>query len=121
MRTALNSESVTILPSLFDFAAAKKEKAVGQERVMENQGDEWKEKALSVIADISHRLHRFSADDVREECQRRGVGEPSHKNAWGSLLRVASMRLGLKRTGRYLPSRCVSSHSRMIAEWEAAK
>lgn len=103
--------------SLFDFAAATQAKACGQERVMANQGDEWKEKALSVVEDLSRRLHHFSADDVREECTRRGVGEPSHQNAWGSLLRVASMRFGLKRTGRYVPSRCVKSHARMIAEW----
>lgn len=105
-------------PSLFDYALSKEKKAVGQKSVLENAGEEWREKAREVALDVARRNPVFTADDIRVEAQARGIGEPRSPNAWGSLISHLGREGCIRKTGNYRPSRIVKSHARMLAVWQ---
>lgn len=77
---------------------------------------EWRDSILRLITRMPAGT-LFTSDDVRVQAEGRGIENPPHPNAWGSIFRqLRKDKLAVK-TGRYLPSEIPSNHGRVSAEW----
>jgi hypothetical protein len=70
----------------------------GAALVLENAGQEWRERIAGLIDDLARRLPDLTADDVRAEAVRVGAGQPHHANAWGAAMLAAAKRGSIRRT-----------------------
>lgn len=70
----------------------------GTARVLENAGDEWRDRIAFLIDGLARRLPELTADDVRAEAERVGMEPPHHHNAWGAALLAAGRRGSIRRT-----------------------
>lgn len=59
----------------------------------------------------------FTSDRLRVEAMENKLPDPSHPNAWGSVITRAIKHGLVSKTGRYLPTGVPSSHGRIVAEW----
>lgn len=105
--------------NLFDQQRSNDRKVRGQERVLDNEIESWKDEALLVIETVARRLKIFTNDDVREASMKLGLAEPHHCNSIGAVMSAAAKLKIIKKTGRYVKSSVVTSHGRLIAEWES--
>ncbi len=98
-----------IQDSLFDGQTRKE---LGQQSVLRNQADWWKEEALAVIIRFVATHDQMTSDDLREL-----IGSPENSNSWGAIFSCASKQKIIKKTGKYVASKIPSCHGRMIAVW----
>lgn len=94
-------------------------KDMAQRRVLENDTEKWKEDALHVIMVVAATMREFTADDVRNEAFSQLLPEPHHPGAWGAIMRIASLRGFMVKTGSYKPSGIPSLHARPQAVWRS--
>ena len=98
---------------------ARKEEATS--RVLDNAGDEWKNRAMNVLLYVADTTDDFIADDVVVEAEKLGLPEPHHRNAWGSLFLLASKRKYIKKTGETRPTRRPRGHARYYPVWRKSR
>lgn len=85
----------------------------GIERVLSNNQD-WRERTLEEIVYISHKMDKFTSDDVRKACCNL---TPKNGNAWGAIMNAAAKKGLIKKTGSYVKSKIPSNHGHLNAEW----
>ncbi len=76
----------------------------GTALVLENAGQEWRDRIAFLIDGLARRLPEFTADDVRAEAERVELDPPHHHNAWGAALLSAARRGSIRRTMTLRPS-----------------
>lgn len=96
--------------SLFGGQARKE---IGQDQVLRNTSDSWKEVACDIILGLSHTRNEFTSDDFRELIQ-----TPDNPNAIGAVFSSMSKQGHIRKTGRYIQSKIPSCQGRIIAIWE---
>jgi hypothetical protein len=90
----------------------------GIRRVAVNAG-EWRERASEMIEGLARRLPDFTADEVREEAERVGLGEPHHFNAWGAVMMAAARRGLIRKTMTVRPSQRKEAHGHCNPVWRS--
>lgn len=88
----------------------------GCDRVLDNAGDEWRSAVRDAIRAVALRQPFLTIEDVRAECERRGVPEPHHHNAWGSVMRGVP---GLEATNGVAPNTNPQAHARIVLVWKS--
>lgn len=82
----------------------------GAQRVLDNAGDDWKDRAIECI--VRHwRGREGIAEDFRRTCQAHGIG-PHHPNAWGALTLSMKRQNLLEETGEWRSPTDLKSHAR---------
>jgi hypothetical protein len=100
-------------------STAKELKKEGQELVMSNANDIWRERALDALYELAGKMKRFTADDFRTICEQRNVGTPHHPNAWGSLFTSGFTYGWMRKTNDYGQSSHPASHAHTYVIWES--
>jgi hypothetical protein len=77
---------------------------------------DWMDDGLEYLSSLTHFMG--TGEDLRL-ILRASIGEPSHSNAWGALVRAAVARGYLEPTGEHVPMRVKSSHGRMTPVYVA--
>lgn len=95
---------------LFD---GQQRKEIGQQSVLRNASEIWKEEAFNLIQGLSDAYDEFSSDDLRGL-----IHPPEHPNAYGAMFSAMAKMKVIKKTGRYIKSKTPSCHSRIIATWQ---
>jgi hypothetical protein len=70
----------------------------GTALVLENAGQEWRDRIAFLIDGLARRLPELTADDVRAEAESTGMDQPHHANAWGAAMLTAARRGSIRRT-----------------------
>lgn len=96
--------------SLFD---GQQRKELGQQSVLRNTSEAWKEQAFNLIQGLAFARDEFSSDDLR--CL---ILPPEHPNAYGAAFSAMAKMKCIKKTGRYIKSKTPSCHSRIISTWQ---
>jgi hypothetical protein len=99
--------------------SAMKERDRLMQETLQRAHDRWRTGALRVMEDLAAMRDTFCADDWRDECLRRGVGEPPHPNAWGALAQQALNTHVIRRTGETTASRRKLARGRALPVWES--
>lgn len=89
----------------------------GTTLVLENAGQEWRDRIAFLIDGLARRLPELTADDVRAEVERTGMGEPHHVNAYGAAMLAAAKRGSIRRTMRLKLSERAEAHSHSNPCW----
>lgn len=91
---------------------AEIEREVALNRVANNSGS-WLEDAMQVIVDmcISSPGIKVTGEDIRLMIENKGI-VPHHHNAWGALIRSASMRGLIHHTNTWRSMKTKKSHAR---------
>lgn len=107
--------------SLFDKGGyfARDMKKHGQESVLSNEREQWKEKMREIIHNVCVSHSRFTMDDVRDRAKEWNVDAPHHCNSYGSIMRVASSNNWAAMTGEYVHSTNPRARGRMQAVWKS--
>lgn len=101
---------------LFDGVQLKE---LGQQQVLTNAGEQWKDAALDCILNLANSGNEFTSDDIRGIMDK--TNPPHNGKAYGAILSSASKKKIIKKTGRYVLTKIPTSHARMIAVWERYK
>lgn len=84
----------------------------GTARVLDNAGQEWRDRIAFLIDDLARSRLDFTADDVRAAVQVAGLAEPHSPNAYGAAMLAAARWIGSrKRSAKQACRRCDSTTS----------
>lgn len=111
----MTDDEMRALGGLF---SAMEMRDAGISRVSENNSD-WMADALDLLAALD--LEDGTGEDFRLWLTQRGLGDPSHPNAWGACMMMARKRGLIVPTDRYRASRCTPSHARKLMVYRAGK
>lgn len=89
----------------------------GTALVLENAGQEWRDKMAFLIDGLARRMPDLTADDVRAEVERTGTDQPHHVNAYGAAMLAAAKRGSIKRTMTLRQSERPEAHSHGNPIW----
>ena len=98
---------------LFTAPTAESERRKGLERVTAAKAD-FIAAARAVALTVARRDGFVTADSLREECGRRGIGPGQHYNAWGA---VFSRHPGLRWSGEFRVSKLPQGHQNLQRVW----
>lgn len=91
----------------------------GAARVLENAGQEWRDRIAFLIDGLARRLPDLTADDVRAEVERTGMDQPHHVNAYGAAMLAAARRGSIRRTMQLRYSERPEAHSHGNPIWDS--
>lgn len=91
----------------------------GADAVYEHAGG-WAEVVRHAIRVVAAQMETFTMEDIREKVQSWDLPKPKHPNAWGAVMRRASLDGEIVQTGSYKPSENPKARGRTVAEWRAA-
>lgn len=80
----------------------------------------WRADVMRVVAEVASVKAQFTADDIREEAERQGIGEPKHANQWGTVLSSAAKQGICHETTQCVKSKQPQRHSGLIKVWQSA-
>jgi len=100
-----------------DAITGERLKEAGQRRVLSDESDGWKARALNAVYDVAKRKETLTIVDIRAEAS--SAGDPHHPNAWGSLLRSAAGEGWIEQTEKFVKSRAKSARGRTIRVWKS--
>lgn len=97
------------------------------DRVRDNAGPIWFERAFQTLRDVATNSITFTTDDVREWGEGSGLREPREPRAWGPVMRRGIVSGVIVKTGEYVPTTRPDAHRRPIpvyrsaGQWKKAK
>lgn len=89
----------------------------GAARVLDNAGQEWRDRIAFLIDDLARSRPDFTADDVRAAVHLAGLGEPHHANAYGAAMLAAARRGSIRKTGQLRQSSRAEANSHSNPVW----
>jgi hypothetical protein len=92
----------------------------GARLALENAGEEWKERATTLVLKYFDITGDALFEDAREYAIQCGVGSPPSPNSWGAVALSLSKKNLITKTGVLLPSKAVKSHGRSQPVWRTA-
>lgn len=101
------------------LTSAKSLKQHGQESVMRNEKQEWKERMEDVIYAVAKKMETFTMDDIRSLANTWKIEPPTHCNSFGAIMKTAASHHWAVMTGEYVPSKNVKARGRMQAKWRS--
>ena len=106
-------------PPRVDLVAGVAAKRAGMEQVLNNAGEPWQDRAMSLMRQFVRVRREFIGEEFRLFAVERGLPEPHHPNAWSALWRAVAAG-GLARiTDRTRPMQVVRSHGRRSPVWQS--
>ncbi len=106
-------------PHPHDLTLGRMARDEGMALVLENVGQEWRDRIAFLIDGLARRLPELTADDVRAEADRVGMDPPHHHNAWGAVMLSAAKRGSIQRTTSPRASVRVEAHRHSNPVWRS--
>lgn len=95
-----------------NFSAGGAAKSAGIAKVLQHNAN-WQESAEAIALGL---LGEFTSDDIRLACQKAGLPQPKHPNAWGAVISALAKSGAIVRVG-FRNSALKSAHARMVGVW----
>lgn len=107
-----------MLPGQLSLFESRKARDEGMEKTR-SKNSVWLKLCLTTISSSLWHEWVGSGEDLRDWllAPPRNMPSPTHPNAWGSLIREATTKGLIEKTGRYVQMRQKSSHARMTPEY----
>lgn len=105
------------------MATGFKLKEQGQALALDNAGQSWQERALTLLAEFcrsSEAKPSFRFEQFRAFAWASGLPNPPSSNAWGAIATAASKRGLICKTGTYQPAQSSKTHGHPVMLWRAA-
>ena len=81
----------------------------------------WQRQYIKVAVNYLSRHVFVTGEDIRLECEKRGIGQPHHPNVWGVMFHSLSRkgRAWIKPTDEWIKASDPQSHARNIRFWRS--
>jgi hypothetical protein len=103
--------------TIFDAAASMELAVEGADRAHAASDSAFKAHARDTILEVGRLNPTFTADDIVNYCQVRGLPLPENGSAWGSVFRRLSTERLIIQTGEFRKSTRTSRHADLQRVW----
>ena len=98
---------------------AEQRKREGIERVLENEDDEWKTRALACAYRVARHNAEFTVNELRTAWMNEGLGSPHHDNVIGAMFQTIKKAGIATPTNRMDRATHADGHGRAVRIWRS--